>query len=55
MDIHVFEKHELAPYPLDIVRLWPTVKLNSNVVGFNCNHSTYCSIHEATADVNVSA
>ena len=54
MDVHFLEKHELAPYPLDVVRVSPTVKLNRNVVGFNCNQGTYCSVHEATADVDVS-
>ena len=38
MDVHFVEKHELAPYPLDV-----TIKLNSDVVGFNCNHGTHNS------------
>ena len=35
MDIHLLHEHKVALNPLDVVRLWPPFKLNSDVVGFD--------------------
>ena len=42
------------PWHLCTVTANPRISGNSDVVGFNCNHCTHCSVYEASADVNVS-
>ena len=51
--VYIFH-HELALYPLDIVRCLYSVKLDDNVVRFNGKHCTNSTIHQPTSGVNVS-
>ena len=55
VDVQFFEHHEPAFHPLNCIGLGPSIKLDSDVVCYYCNHCTDCSVYQPTASADVPA